>query len=338
VATRYRVAVIGYGRIAETGHTEALTSMSAFEVVGVCDVVESRVLAAQKRFPGCHAYSSLESMLRQEHPDLVVICSPPVFHFGQIVTSLEHGCHVVCEKPLLLATGQYATVRRLAEEAGKIVYPCHTYKFAPAIIRAKQLLTTEGIGRPKHILLTTVRQSHRMGVIDWQPNWRRDKTVSGGGILVDHGVHSVYLSMYFTGSRPVEIAGILHKDPKSEWTTEDTASLSLRFPESLAQIYMTWSGSRRYASYVVEGEHGSITIDDSCLVARKSSGECVSETTRLTAFDDPGHGIWYGAFYTDVLRRIDQSLSSYELLAEAEVATEITQELYARARGRLDLA
>ena len=75
----------------------------------------------------------------------------------------------------------------------------------------------------------TLRSGHAVGVSEWNPHWRRDPAISGGGILRDHGPHSVYLATHLTGRKPIAVScltGNMRNDQYS--STEDTAMLTVR--------------------------------------------------------------------------------------------------------------
>ena len=330
----WKAAFCGYGNIAEIGHTSAITKLEDYlYVCAVADPTLSRLQVAKKHFPTCHLYSSLEEMYRNENVDVLIVCAPPIYHQEAIRYGLAHNSNVVCEKPLIINL-EYDELIMAAQKKQRLWYPCHNYKFAPAILKAKEYIHQHDLGSPKHIFLTTLRQTHASGVKAWNPDWRRQKDIAGGGILTDHGIHSVYLSVFFAEELPISYTGtIQHVGHTNFFETEDTAIATLVFPGgAISQIYLTWTASRRYSQILIEMERGSITINDDVLTIRDCSNNILhEENTAPTAFNDPSHAGWYEKMYRDILKQLESGISIPFHIEEAKIATQVIQSIYSSA-------
>ena len=124
-----KVAIVGFGTVATSGHLPTYQSRSNIRVTAVVDPVELRQEVALKLIPGVNVYKSLIDLLQDcpQEVDIVDICSPPVFHAAALQQALEADKHVLCEKPLVLNTVELETVLQLAFTHRRLLYPCHNY-------------------------------------------------------------------------------------------------------------------------------------------------------------------------------------------------------------------
>ena len=97
--SKLRVAVIGSGQVARTSHINHYKSLPDVEVSAVCDVNQDAAKMAANEFLIPSWYTDAGTMLEEVRPDAVSICVPNKFHCEMTCLCLEHGCHVLCEKP-----------------------------------------------------------------------------------------------------------------------------------------------------------------------------------------------------------------------------------------------
>ena len=96
-------------------------------------------------------YPSLDTPLAREHPDLVVLSTPPQFHAEQVIAALEHGCHVLCEKPVACDPQQVRQMIQARDRAGKQVAIGYQWSFSPAILRMKSDIIAGRFGKPRKL-------------------------------------------------------------------------------------------------------------------------------------------------------------------------------------------
>ncbi|MFI6014742.1 Gfo/Idh/MocA family protein [Streptomyces sp. NPDC051243] len=234
---RVRVAVIGTGAIARDSHLPALTRLAeegetelvaavdidAGSVKGFCAEREAVAAAAGEGTPG--AYTDLDRMLREQRPDLVVICTPPTLHRDQTVAALRAGAWVWCEKPPVPSLADFDAVE--AEEGGdggpyaSIVFQ---HRFGSGTRHVRRLLAERAMGRPlvAHCQTTWYRDTAYYAV-PWRGRWQTE----GGGPAMGHGIHQMDLLLDLLGPW-IEVramAGRLVHDVE----TEDVSTALVRF-------------------------------------------------------------------------------------------------------------
>ncbi|WP_433652898.1 Gfo/Idh/MocA family protein [Micromonospora zamorensis] len=325
-----RGAVVGFGTIA-MGHLHGYGGVPELSVVAVVDPSPQRRDHAVRAF-GLRAYATFEEMYAEESPDFVDICAPPHTHAEYLSLAADHGLHVLCEKPVFMPTdaGYERFVSRLLD-AGRVVYPCHNYKFAPILELMQGIVSSPAFGEVLAARFRTVRKGHAVGVPDWNPDWRRDPVYSGGGILRDHGPHSVYLATSLTGLEPEAVScliGNMRRDAYDQ--TEDTALLTIRC-EGGAQIVLdlTWSGSFRNSYYSINGSGGTIVVENDDVFYTRA-GEVI-RTELPSEFDDPSHREWFTRMLADFVDMVANPDRQYALLQESIVTSTVIDAAYESA-------
>jgi len=151
-----RTCVVGLGPIGNR-HADIHKADPLAELVGVCDWNPERAAAAEKRL-GVPAYTDLEAMLRDLKPDMVSVATGGheygSEHFLPTMQALEHGCHVLCEKPI---ASEIELARRMvakAREKGLCFAVNLNHRFTPAARKARKWLEEGRIGRPLFMNMT----------------------------------------------------------------------------------------------------------------------------------------------------------------------------------------
>jgi predicted dehydrogenase len=263
-----RGAVIGYGFISGGGHIPAYLARAKqqndVEIIAVADICEARRTQAQKALPNARIYLDYETLLQAEaeNLDFVDISTPPCDHAKIAHAALERGLHVLCEKPLTTTLGDAEALLKHALKARRVLFPCHNYKHAPVVIAIREIIQSGRIGAVRSVTLNTFRNTHAKGVTEWNTHWRREKKFSGGGIAMDHGSHSFYLTFDWMGAYPTAVTAKMSTLDAARYDTEDNFSAVLTFPDGTAHAQLSWTAGVRKVIYTIQGEKGAITVDD----------------------------------------------------------------------------
>ncbi|MDI3362882.1 Gfo/Idh/MocA family oxidoreductase [Lelliottia sp. V89_10] len=189
-----RVAIIGAGQVADKVHASYYATRTDLLMVAVMDSRLDQALAFAERHAIAGAYQDLELMLQEAKPDIVSICSPNRFHFEHVMAALAAGCHVMCEKPPAMTPEQADQMRLAARKAGKVLAYDFHHRFAldAQLLREAVLDGTFG-----EIYVTRAQALRRCGV----PGWGAftNKSLQGGGPLIDIGIHMLDVAMYVLG-------------------------------------------------------------------------------------------------------------------------------------------
>lgn len=315
-----RGAIIGFGEVARNGHWPAYAESREARIVAVVDRTESRRQAARESVPGVATFATIEELAAGPEIDFVDICTPPSLHGEPMLGSLARGWNVLCEKPLLLDLVELEQARNVARAAGRAVVPVHNWKYAPIVRRATEMLRSGAIGQLRGVEIETLRIQDCAVADPNHPNWRRDPAIAGGGVLMDHGWHAIYLARHWFGQEPTDVHASLHR-PTAK--VEDEARLTLVFPSGSARIFLTWRAEIRRNTMRLVGEHGEIAIDDDTLRAG-------SESFRFESALSAGshHANWFAAMLPDVMARFRRPETASESFEEAALCLSVIQRAY----------
>jgi len=315
-----RGAIIGFGAVAANGHWPAYAQSGDAKIVAVVDRTEERREAARKLIPEATAFATIDELAAGAPIDFVDICTPPALHGEPIRAALKSGWNVLCEKPLLLDPGELENVRSLARESGRAVVPVHNWKYAPIVCQATDALRSGAIGDLRELQIETLRIEDCAAIDPAHPNWRRDPAISGGGILMDHGWHAIYLARHWFGADPIDVDAELHRAANG---IEDEATLTLKFPKGRATIFLTWRAERRGNTMRLQGDAGEIAIDDDTL---KIGEQTIRFERALSAGSH--HSDWFAAMLPDVLANFRSPETAQTAFDEAALCLSVIRRAY----------
>ncbi len=170
----------------------------SWDLVAACDVFAANAqraadLAGEALGHRPEVFGSLESMLASAELDAILVTTSPDLHAPVGIAALEHGLHVMVEKPIALTVKQGASLVAAAERTGRTLAVAENYRRDPINRLAKALLDAGAIG-PVHLFVQSSSGSGERVIIT---PWRHRK--ASGGIVVDMGIHYADLLEYFLG-------------------------------------------------------------------------------------------------------------------------------------------
>jgi predicted dehydrogenase len=286
-------AIIGFGFIAEKGHLPAYLARNDFQIVAVADICGPRRELARKLIPGVRIYEDAQSLLTAEkHLDFIDIATPPKDHAPIACAAMQHGLHVLCEKPLATSVRDAESVLEKAQRTRRVFFPVHNYKHAPSMRAVREIIDSGRIGAVSLVTLDTFRTQHAKGVAEWLPDWRRIRSYAGGGIAMDHGAHTFYLVFDWLGSHPLSITAKMSS--QGAYDTEDNFTATVTFPTGVAMARLTWNAAVRKVIYTIHGDNGAIRLEDDD-VEISVRGEPVERRSIASHWGDASHKEWFGA-------------------------------------------
>jgi predicted dehydrogenase len=305
----FRGALIGAGGIARTAHLPGF----------LADPTRFRIVAALDSAPdvapldGLPLFRDRPSLLAAGPLDFVDICTPPASHLPLALWALEHGLHVICEKPVVTTRADAETLAAAARSAGRVVFPCHQYRFNPVWRQIDQWVREGAIGH-WHLAELSVYRLKADGAGD-QP-WRAMGADSRGGILLDHGTHLVY-SLLDLGGTPETVRA---------WT----AQLLLAFPDRIATLFLTWAAGHRENRVRIIGDRGTIDWHGGTLSleTRDSPRQDIDYTAQL---DKRSYAGWFTSLFRTFADSMDRH-SADDALADIVRVAAVLEAAYASAR------
>src|SRR5262249_28661728 len=242
------------GGIAQA-YAQAFESSEHARLVAVADVrVEAARALADGAGAGCIAYDSYEQMATESTFDAVVICTPPLSHPEICLHFLERKVHVLCERPLAIDSDSAGKMLEAARAAGVKLTMASKFRYVEDVIRAKSIVTSGILGE---IILFENAFTAR---VDMANRWNANPAISGGGVLIDNGAHSVDLMRYFLG--PLADVQVVEGKRVQGLPVEDTVRIFVRSQSGvMGSIDLSWSINKELDSYInIYGSHGTIAV------------------------------------------------------------------------------
>lgn len=192
----YKTAIISCGMIANNAHIPAYKHFSTdFEIVAVCDINEDVARQTAQRHGIGKYYTDAARMLREIKPDVVSVCVPNFLHKQYAMMALEHGAHVLCEKPVAFTYLDAVELYECAKSRGKHLIACQSMRFTPDRLALKKMIDKGCLGEIYYGEFSRVR---RRGIPTW--GMFHIKEVSGGGAFLDIGVHMIDAMVWLMGN------------------------------------------------------------------------------------------------------------------------------------------
>lgn len=217
------IGIIGTGNIGRV-HIETFKQLADVHITAITDVDKSGAEQVARQYGIDKVYDSTEQLLEDQQLDAVVIGVPNQFHADIAVKALKAGKHVLLEKPMAINTEDAKKIVRAQREYRKIVMVSHQMRWGWLPQAVKEQTEKGALG---HIYNAHTGWLRRKGIPGWG-TWFTQSSQSGGGPLIDIGVHMLDLTLYLMGNpKPVSVFGSTYAEfgPKKRgigtWGTPD---------------------------------------------------------------------------------------------------------------------
>lgn len=201
---KLKVGVIGAGGICRSCHMPGYSRMENVEVVAICDIRVEKAKELAEKYGVPRVFADYKDLLALPELDAIDICTPNYLHSIIAVEALEKGLHVFCEKPDAVNAAEAEKMQAAAIKSGKVLMVMRNNRYMPISSFMKQYIEA---GKMGEIYAARCGWQRRRG-IPGKGGWFTTKAQSGGGPLIDLGVHMIDLTMWLMGSpKPVAVSG-----------------------------------------------------------------------------------------------------------------------------------
>jgi predicted dehydrogenase len=203
-----KIGIIGCGNIANSAHIPSYRNNPEVEIAYFCDIIEERAKKAAAEYGNGKAVTDYLDVLRDETVDAVSVCTPNSTHSVISIEAMNHGKHVLCEKPVGRTYAEALQMQEVQHKTGKILNIGVVNRFNDNVNLIKKYIDNGRLGEVYHVYVSF--RAHRS--IPGLGGDFTDSRISGGGALIDWGVHFLDIVMYCCG------------DPKSRTVSGETFS------------------------------------------------------------------------------------------------------------------
>jgi len=323
-----RAAVNGCGLVG----TKRAKAAGEIQIVSCCDVDEARAQALAGAVPGAEASTDWQATVRRSDLHVVFVATTHDM-LGPIGTeAAATGKHVLIEKPGARSKAELAAIKKAAARTGALVRVGFNHRYHAAFRKAREIFESGTLGE---MMFVRARYGHG-GRPGYHQEWRALREISGGGELVDQGMHLIDLARWFLGNFS-EVKGMIGT---FFWNmpVEDNAFLMLRTPGGqVASLHATWTEWKNLFSFEIYGRGGKLEISG---LGGSYGVERLVFYRMLPEMGPPETTIWeYPGADDSWQREVAEFAEDIRLqrqpspgLAEAEAAWEIVESVYREAR------
>lgn len=298
-----RVGLIGAGSITQAAHIPSLKALGV-PIVAVADAVEERAkqIAEQHGIP--HAYGDYRKLLKREDVDAVVVSTPTSTHYPIVTAALKAGKHVLCEKPPAMNEREAEKMAELADQQKLVLMYALQNRYRNDTRALKRLVEQGELGEVYYGRALYIRRRGAPG------GWFSRKELSGGGPLLDIGVHVIDLTWWLMGKpKPVSAAGFTFqkigarglrldrgwqpadvrekREQEAVYDVEDYAGGFIRFENGAVLIFeVSWQiNAKEQWGVAISGTKGGASLPPLELYT-----EILGEQANVTLRIDEGNG------------------------------------------------
>ena len=246
-----KITIIGCGLI---GRKRA-SSLAGGRLVLACDIDESRARSLAVSVPGC-AFTTDPNDAFSSDADIVVVSTLNHSLAPLALAAVQARKHVLVEKPAAKTSAELELLETAAKARGVRVRVGYNHRFHPALLQARELVDAGAVGE---LMMIRGRYGHG-GRVGYESEWRADATLSGGGELIDQGVHLIDLAGWFLG----DFAKVDGHATTSFWdmAVDDNAFVSLRTAAGqTAWLHASCTEWKNLFSFEIYGRTGKLHIE-----------------------------------------------------------------------------
>lgn len=246
---KVRWGMVSAGRIANTFAQDMKFAENA-EIVSVAARKREDAEAFAKRHGIKKAVEGYDALFADPDIDAVYISTPHAFHLEQSISALEHGKHILCEKPITMNPVECGQLISAAKNKELFLMEAMWTWYLPAIKQAQQWVTDGKIGQIEHI------QASFGFKMPYTPETREWAPELGGGCLLDMGIYPIAFSWLFTKEYPQNIQAAEKIAPTG---VERQISALLEYPNSFSEITVSFSSKLHNWAFIY-GTEGYIAV------------------------------------------------------------------------------
>jgi predicted dehydrogenase len=318
------VAIIGCGLIGQ----KRASALAGSQLVACADLSPDRADMLARKFSNCRALSDWKSVLERRDVDVVIVATTHEALAEITEAALSAGKHVLVEKPGARHAGELASVLEAAGRSHSLVRVGFNHRYHRAMRKAREIVTRGELGE---LMFLRARYGHG-GRIGYEQEWRAKPEISGGGELIDQGVHLIDLARWFLGDF-VDVQGFAHtyfwKMP-----VDDNAFLMLKTSkQQVAFLHASCTEWKNVFSLEIYGCEGKLHIEG---LGGSYGVERLAYYKMLPQMGPPETTIWeyptaddsWEAEFAEFLQDIKLGRQPSAGLADAQAALNIVEKIY----------
>ena len=231
-----RIGVVGVGAIAQIAHIPVLSKMRGAQLVALCDNDRPKARSLADRFGVPDVFTDIEDLLEFDELDAVIISTPNHLHEPHVLSALQAGVHVLCERPLALTSRGVERLLTAAQRAERKMAAALNHRFRSDVQALDRFLRGGELGR-----LTGVRAGHYQ-IKKSLEGWRHRRAEAGGGAFFEYGLPLLDLALWLADfPEPVRVSAQMDRG-RGASAVEDSMFVYLECAQGMSLAFdVTWS-------------------------------------------------------------------------------------------------
>jgi predicted dehydrogenase len=252
IMNKLKFALVGTGGIAQT-YAQAFQQTKLCQLIAVADVNVDSAKAFAEPF-AAKAFADYKTLAENSEIDAVIISTPPDTHTEIAMFFMRKGVHVLCEKPLCLSVSEARAMIETAEKANVVFTMATKFRYCADVVKAKAIIASGVLGEIVQF------ENAFTAKVDMSRRWNSNKEISGGGVLMDNGTHSVDIIRYFLGAITDVLA--LETSGTQNLSVDENVKLLAKTENGVAaSVDLTWGINKELPNFIsVYGTNGTLHI------------------------------------------------------------------------------
>ncbi len=298
---KLKTGIVGCGKVADF-HANALRKLPESDFTAVCGHTIQKTQQYADRY-GVKAYTDLEKMIRENHLDMICVCTPHSVHADNAVTAAKLGCHVLIEKPMALTLKDCDRIVDAGHHFGVKIGTLFQRRFYSPCMRIKKAIEDGKLGTP--IIGTVNMFGWRDEAYYKSDPWRGTVWGEGGGVLPTQATHQLDLLLWYLGDAE-EVYGVSRNYNHPYIEVEDTAIAVVKFKNGATGSIVA-SNSQNPALYGKVAVYGS----NGASVGVQTDGGAMFIAGMSSILEPPYNDIWTIPGEADNLEKMKQEDSNH---------------------------
>jgi predicted dehydrogenase len=319
-----RIAIVGCGLIGQ----KRARALGACRLVAVADTNRERAGMLAAQHPGCDASADWPEVVARGDVDLVIVATTNDGLAPISLAAIEHGKHVLVEKPAARSAAELRPLIPAAQHAGVAVKVGFNHRFHPAFQKARAIVDGGALGPLMYI---RARYGHG-GRLGYEREWRADPVIAGGGEMLDQGVHLIDLARWFMGDF-AEVGGHVGTFFWNMAVEDNGFALLKTAQGQVAWLHASCSEWKNLFCFEIFGRDGKLQIDGlggSYGVERLSFYRMLPQMgpPETTIWEYPGEDSSWRAEFEHLIGCIHDRRAPEGTLEDALAALDVVEQLY----------
>ena len=248
---KMQFGLVGAGGIAQA-YVQAFGESRCCELAAVADI-RSEAADALAEIAGCESYADYQQLADLEL-DAVIVATPPVSHPEISCFFAERRIAVLCEKPLCLSVSDAERMISAAKENNVVFTMASKFRYCADVIKAKGILASGVLGEVLQF------ENAFTAKVDMSRRWNSDPAMSGGGVLIDNGTHSVDIIRYFMG--PIDAVLVVETGGTQGLSVDENVKMFAKTSAgAIASVDLTWGINKELPYFIsIYGTNGTLHV------------------------------------------------------------------------------